>query len=250
MRNLNNKGFAISTILYSLLVMATLVLFLLIGNFSFERRSTNDFVSDIEDNLNNFAEDANNNESESGGGSGETGDGTTDSDNTPPSDGIIVPVSSDGERYLKYSDGSYVRYGDTFRIVSPSNKNYALSLSSNNISLNSYVLINVYNNRRGQKFRLVKSSTSGYYYIAPSSTPNYVIGNRTSAINEPIMLYNKAEANGHKWTFIKSDNGNNYTIRSPYYRCMAAPKGNLGSRIVAYSCNRSTTKSWTLIKIS
>ena len=52
MRNLNNKGFAISTILYSLLVMATLILFLLIGNLSFERRSTDDFVSDIEDELN------------------------------------------------------------------------------------------------------------------------------------------------------------------------------------------------------
>ena len=49
MRKLNNKGFAISTVLYSLLVMATLVLFLLLGNLSFERRSTDDLVSNIED---------------------------------------------------------------------------------------------------------------------------------------------------------------------------------------------------------
>ncbi len=41
---LNNKGFAITTILYGLLLMATLILFLLIGNLSFERRTTDEFV--------------------------------------------------------------------------------------------------------------------------------------------------------------------------------------------------------------
>lgn len=61
MKMLNNKGFAISTVLYSLLVMATLILFLLIGNLSFERRSTDDFVSDIEDELNSFFSDQNSN---------------------------------------------------------------------------------------------------------------------------------------------------------------------------------------------
>lgn len=54
---LDNKGFAISTILYSLLIMATLILFLLIGNFSFERRTTSDFVDNITDELNLFAEE-------------------------------------------------------------------------------------------------------------------------------------------------------------------------------------------------
>ena len=52
---LNNKGFAISTILYSLLIMATLVLFLLVGNLGFERRTTNDLVNEITDELNEFA---------------------------------------------------------------------------------------------------------------------------------------------------------------------------------------------------
>ncbi len=52
---LDNKGFAISTILYSLLIMATLILFLLISNLSFERRSTSDFVDNITDELNLFA---------------------------------------------------------------------------------------------------------------------------------------------------------------------------------------------------
>ena len=52
---LNNKGFAISTVLYSLLIMATLILFLLLGNLSFERRTTNDFVDNIKSELNTFA---------------------------------------------------------------------------------------------------------------------------------------------------------------------------------------------------
>ena len=55
--NLNNKGFAISTVLYSLLIMATLILFLLIGNLSFERRTTNELVSNIQGELNSFAEE-------------------------------------------------------------------------------------------------------------------------------------------------------------------------------------------------
>ena len=48
---LNNKGFAISTVLYRLLLMGTLILFLLIGNLSFERTSTNEFVANIKDEL-------------------------------------------------------------------------------------------------------------------------------------------------------------------------------------------------------
>ena len=51
---LNNKGFAISTVLYSLLIMSTLILFLLVGNLSFERRTTSNFVNDIKDELNNY----------------------------------------------------------------------------------------------------------------------------------------------------------------------------------------------------
>ena len=52
---INNKGFAISTILYSLLIMATLILFLLVANLGFERRTTNDLVNEITDELNEFA---------------------------------------------------------------------------------------------------------------------------------------------------------------------------------------------------
>ena len=52
---LNNKGFAISTVLYSLLIMATLILFLLLGNLSFERKTTSDLVDNIKNELNDFA---------------------------------------------------------------------------------------------------------------------------------------------------------------------------------------------------
>ena len=52
---LNNKGFAISTVLYSLLIMETLILFLLLGNLSFERRTTSDLVDNIKSELNAFA---------------------------------------------------------------------------------------------------------------------------------------------------------------------------------------------------
>lgn len=50
--NLNQKGFAISTILYSLLAMGTMLLFLLIGLQSFEHKTTTDFGKQIEKELN------------------------------------------------------------------------------------------------------------------------------------------------------------------------------------------------------
>lgn len=53
---LNNKGFAITTVLYSLLLMATLILFLLIGSLSFERNTTNEFVNTIKSELNSYTE--------------------------------------------------------------------------------------------------------------------------------------------------------------------------------------------------
>ena len=53
---LNNKGFAITTVLYSLLLMATLILFLLIGSLSFKRSTTNEFVNTIKNELNSYTE--------------------------------------------------------------------------------------------------------------------------------------------------------------------------------------------------
>lgn len=55
MKKMNNKGFAITTVLYSLLIMAMLILFLLIGNLSFARRTTSNFVNTIKSELNDFS---------------------------------------------------------------------------------------------------------------------------------------------------------------------------------------------------
>ncbi len=52
MGRLNNRGFAVSTILYGLLLMASLILFLLMGVMSFERKSTDDLQKQIVKELN------------------------------------------------------------------------------------------------------------------------------------------------------------------------------------------------------
>ena len=49
---LNNKGFAISTIIYGLLLMAVLVMTMLLTTMSFNKKSSNDFVKKIENDLN------------------------------------------------------------------------------------------------------------------------------------------------------------------------------------------------------
>ncbi len=52
MGKLNNKGFAVTTILYGLLTMVSLILFLLVGLQSFEQKSSGDFVRQITKELN------------------------------------------------------------------------------------------------------------------------------------------------------------------------------------------------------
>jgi len=49
---MNEKGFAISTILYGILMMAMLIMTLLIGTMAFSRKSNVDFVNKIEEELN------------------------------------------------------------------------------------------------------------------------------------------------------------------------------------------------------
>ena len=49
---MNNKGFAISTILYAMITMATLILFLLVSSLSFSKRTTDDLSNQIEQELN------------------------------------------------------------------------------------------------------------------------------------------------------------------------------------------------------
>ncbi len=49
---LNQKGFAISTILYGMIAMASLILILLVSNLSFSKKTTDDFTEKIEEELN------------------------------------------------------------------------------------------------------------------------------------------------------------------------------------------------------
>lgn len=50
--NMNNKGFAISTVLYGLVILMSLLLFLLLGTMSFSRDNNSKLVEQIEEELN------------------------------------------------------------------------------------------------------------------------------------------------------------------------------------------------------
>ena len=50
---LNNKGFAISTILYGLLVLIVLTTSLILGTMAFMRKNSKNFVDDVKKNLEN-----------------------------------------------------------------------------------------------------------------------------------------------------------------------------------------------------
>lgn len=56
---IGNKGFAITTMLYGLLIIAILVIFMLLSLVSFNKKSTNDFVKGVENELNAFANSTN-----------------------------------------------------------------------------------------------------------------------------------------------------------------------------------------------
>ncbi len=48
---LNNKGFAISTMLYGLLIIAVLLIFMLLSIVAFNKKSNDDFVRQVEQEL-------------------------------------------------------------------------------------------------------------------------------------------------------------------------------------------------------
>ena len=52
MKKLDNRGFAISTLLYGLMIMSLLIVLALISNLGTNRKSTSTFVDKIEDELN------------------------------------------------------------------------------------------------------------------------------------------------------------------------------------------------------
>lgn len=54
---LNQKGFAVSTVLYGLLLVMTFIIFLLLSVNRFERRTTNNYVELISKELNECVND-------------------------------------------------------------------------------------------------------------------------------------------------------------------------------------------------
>lgn len=55
MKRLNNRGFAISTLLYGLMIMSLLVVLAMFGNMSTNRQNTTSFVDKVEDELNRLS---------------------------------------------------------------------------------------------------------------------------------------------------------------------------------------------------
>lgn len=49
---MNNKGFAISTILYGLVLLMGMILFLLLGTMDFAKNNNSDLVETVEEELN------------------------------------------------------------------------------------------------------------------------------------------------------------------------------------------------------
>ncbi len=50
---MNQRGFAVSTVLYGILIMAMLIMTLLISTMAFTRKSAIDFIGTLEEELNN-----------------------------------------------------------------------------------------------------------------------------------------------------------------------------------------------------
>lgn len=51
-KHMNNKGFAISTVLYGLIILMSLLLFLWIGTMSFSKDNSDKLIEQIEEELN------------------------------------------------------------------------------------------------------------------------------------------------------------------------------------------------------
>lgn len=226
---LNNKGFAITTILYGLLLMATLILFLLIGNLSFERRTTDEFVENIKNELNGFTN-------------------INDTSN-------IITVKED-ETYsgvLKDINNHNVAVGDKIKLITPINENYLISIKDNNITHATPMILLLNNNSDSQSFTIRPSTTDTYYYIATFSNPGFVmdIAGGSTELNTKIQLYTTDDVPAQKWQFVETDKVGVYTIRSALGTCMdlfsALASG--GSAINSYDCNNSNAQKWKVLKV-
>ena len=235
MRKLNNKGFAISTVLYSLLVMATLILFLLIGNLSFERRTTNDLANEIKDELNDYVT----------------------SSNTEVQEGQYIRVYDNYGNvtgYATYSDGTYIRQTDTVRVVSRINNGYSIDVHNNSNSNETNIKLYQNNTSGAQYFKFTESTASNNYYnVFKANATNMVWDtyyNRSTA-NTNIQLYTLNNGNRQLFQLIETNEDGYYYIRSALGTCVDAYGGVAQNEvnIDAYFCNSTNAQKWKLIKI-
>ena len=225
---LNNKGFAISTVLYAMLLMATLIIFLLIGNFSFERNTTNEFVNNIKNELN--------------GRDDIVGSSSIDS----------VDDSNNISGYLTDISGEIVTLDDKFKIVSTVNENYVINIAGNKVSTNSSnINLNIADNLEGQEFSLVESTNAGYYYIAQASNKTFVfdIYDANSASNTNIQLFTINNGKHQQFTFVETADEGVYYIKSGLGTCVDAYGGGAanGTNIDSYQCNQTAAQKWKIM---
>ncbi len=225
---LDNKGFAISTILYSLLLMATLVIFLLIGNFGFERNTTSEFVSNIKNELN---------------GRDEVVDSSSAS---------VVDDSDNVSGYLTDISGEIITLDEKFKIISTVNESYVINIEGNRVSTNnSNISLYIADNLEGQEFSLVESDDIGYYYIAQASNKTFVfdIAGASSANNTNIQLYTLNNSNAQKFRFVETEDEGVYYIKSSLGTCVDLTNASVANNanIASYSCNKSAAQKWKLM---
>lgn len=227
---INNKGFAISTMLYAMLLMATLIMFLLIGNFSFERNSTDDFVDNIKNELNG-------------------NDEIIDSSN-------ISVVGADGSISGNLIDISLenVTLADKIKIVSIINENYVINIENNKVSTNgANINLNIADNLEGQEFSLIESNRDGYYYIvqASSKTFGFDITGSSSASNTNIQLNTLNNGTNQQFKFVDTGEKGIYYIESGLGTCVDAYGGKAtnSTNIDSHSCNQSAAQKWKVMVI-
>ncbi len=225
---LDNKGFAISTILYALLLMATLVIFLLIGNFGFERNTTSEFVSNIKNELN---------------GRDEVVDSSSAS---------VVDDSDNVSGYLTDISGEIITLDEKFKIISTVNESYVINIEGNRVSTNnSNISLYIADNLEGQEFSLVESDDIGYYYIAQASNKTFVfdIAGASSANNTNIQLYTLNNSNAQKFRFVETEDEGVYYIKSSLGTCVDLTNASVANNanIASYSCNKSAAQKWKLM---
>lgn len=228
---LDNKGFAISTILYALLLMATLVIFLLIGNFSFERNSTSEFVNNIKNELN-----------------GDIDDNTSSLINTVDKDDVLKGTLVD-------VTGSTITDGDKIKILSSSNDNYVINIDGV-IELGTNINLFINTDSNGQEFRIVSTGDGINYYIVPYSNDSLCLdsfGTNEGGVMKVQLLSrtNADNADNKKFRFVETADAGVYYISSVYGECLNILDANISNNttISSLSCNNNNEQKWKFIKI-